>query len=383
MAMTKIRWRRTWFQVHKWIGLILAILIIPLCLSGAALVWDGALDRAVNPARYALSGDTRLSPDAYVAAATARLKPGERIAQLSLPDEGGPVIVSAAGAGKQVRPGPPQRTQIFLDPPTARVLDVSAGGGLVRFLHILHGSLQIPGGWGRTIVGWIGVAMMLSAFTGLWLWWPTIGSLKRAFRWGRHRNLDTNIHQTFGFWIALPLFVLSLTGAWISFPRFVGALSGQTAPRGPDRMAQARARPVAATRLTVATAVDRATKLTAGTVRQVTWPTEKKPDWSVQVKPARGAPVAVSVADDSGVAALAPGPQGPGGQSRLMRQIHEGSIGGPVWQVIVFLGGLLPAVLAITGVIMWWRARGWKAQLAARQRRKPVPGSAASPAGGF
>ena len=110
--MTKLKWRRTWFQVHKWIGLILAILIIPLSLSGAALVWDEALDHAVNPQRYALSGSGRLTPGAYLAAATPRLKPGERMAQLTMPEGDGPVLVAAAGAGQQARPGPPQRTTV-------------------------------------------------------------------------------------------------------------------------------------------------------------------------------------------------------------------------------------------------------------------------------
>ncbi|WP_419809121.1 PepSY-associated TM helix domain-containing protein [Sphingomonas sp.] len=375
--MTKVKWRRTWFSVHKWIGLILAIAILPLCVSGAALVYGHALDRAVNPQRYATSGEALLTPDRYVAAAQARSRPGERIAQLSYPDEGGAVTVALSPAPKPgeaagpPRAGPPQRTVVYLDPPTARVLEVAAsGGGLVRFFHVLHGSLQIPGGWGRSIVGWIGVAMMVSAFTGLWLWWPTVGSLKRGLRWGRHRNVDTNLHQTFGFWIALPLFVLSLTGAWISFPQFFGGLVGEGRPRGPDRMAQARARPVEAARLSAGAAIDRARALTAGTVRQVTWPTEKKPDWSVQLRPQRGAPVTVSVADDDGVAAVAPAMGGQGGVGRFMRQLHEGEIGGTVWAAIVFLGGLIPAMLAVTGIVMWWRARGWKAQLAARQRAR-------------
>ncbi|WP_447413166.1 PepSY domain-containing protein, partial [Clostridium perfringens] len=81
--MNTLAWRRTWFQVHKWIGLILAILIVPLCLSGAALVWDEPLDRIANPARYAVTGDTLLTPSAYVAAAARVLKPGDRIAQLT------------------------------------------------------------------------------------------------------------------------------------------------------------------------------------------------------------------------------------------------------------------------------------------------------------
>ncbi|HEX8555803.1 MAG TPA: PepSY domain-containing protein, partial [Sphingomonas sp.] len=94
--MSKLAWWRFWFQVHKWIGLILAIVIIPVCLTGSALVWHDALDRMVNPSRYAVSGETMLRADAYAAAARAVLKPGERVAQMTMPEDGGPVIVAAA-----------------------------------------------------------------------------------------------------------------------------------------------------------------------------------------------------------------------------------------------------------------------------------------------
>ena len=367
--MGKVKWRRTWFQVHKWIGLVLAIAVIPLSLSGAALVYDDALDQLVSPARYAVSGEARLAPDAYAAAAAARLAPGERVAQLRWPEGEGPVIVAAAGAAAQVRPGPPVRTMVWLDPATARVLDQgSSAAGLLRFVHVLHGSLQIPG-VGRTIVGLIGVAMMVSAFTGLWLWWPATGRVVRGFRWRRRPFLDGNLHHLLGFWIALPLFVLSLTGAWIAFPGVFGALTGAAAPRGPDRSVQARARPVAATRLTAAAATARAAALLPGPVRSITWPTERKPDWTVQIGAGRGR--AVSVADDDGVAALAREPAGQGGTMRLVRGLHEGSVGGPVWRVVVFVSGLVPAVLAVTGVIMWWRMRR-------RPSPRPLAGEGAS-----
>ena len=68
--MTKLAWRRTWFQIHKWIGLLLAILIIPLSLSGAALVWHDALDRVVDPARYRISGYAALVVQAGTATST-------------------------------------------------------------------------------------------------------------------------------------------------------------------------------------------------------------------------------------------------------------------------------------------------------------------------
>jgi uncharacterized iron-regulated membrane protein len=345
--MSKLAVRRAWFQVHKWIGLVLAILIIPLSLSGAALVWHDALDRIVDPARYAISGEALLGPDVYVAAAAAALKHGERIALLTMPEGGGPVVVAASAGTVPVRPGPPQRTMVYLDPPTARVLEVSpSSGGLVRFLHVLHGSLQVPG-IGR---------------------WPTVGKWTRGLRFRRHRNTDTNLHHLFGFWVALPLFVLSLTGVWISFPQVFGKITGEVPrPRGgPDRAALARARPLAKPAQPLAVAIGKARGVAgASPLRSVAWPTDLSADWTVTFA-GRGAAVGVKVADDTGGATAAPArPQG--GVARWMRRIHDGTDMGPVWQVIIFLGGILPAVLAVTGVIMWWRARGWKAELAARR----------------
>ena len=69
--------RSLWFQVHKWIGLLLALLIIPVSVTGSALVWHDWLDETLNPGRYAVSGVPALSPSAYAAAAQRALVPGE------------------------------------------------------------------------------------------------------------------------------------------------------------------------------------------------------------------------------------------------------------------------------------------------------------------
>lgn len=367
--MTKLAMRRTLFQVHKWIGLILAILIVPVSLSGSALVWHDALDTLVNPARYATTGEALLGPQAYVDAARTRLSPGDRITQLTMPEDGGPAIIAATRAGKS-QAGPPARTMVYLDPPTARVLDVAdSRSGLVRTLHVLHGSLLAPG-VGRQIVGWIGVAMMVSCFTGLWLWWPIVGAWARGLRWRRHRNLDTNLHHLTGFWVALPLFVLSLTGAWISFPGFFGAFSGQAARGGgPDRAAAFRAKPLEHPALALNAVVASARTLARGDLRSIAWPTDKRSDWSVAFAGER--PVTVTVADDSGTVARAPD-RAKGGIARLMRRIHDGTGMGGLWQAIIFAGGVIPAILGVTGVIMWLRARVWRGALKQRRGEREV-----------
>ena len=40
-----------------------------------------------------------------------------------------------------------------------------------------------------------------------------------------------------------------------------------------------------------------------------------------------------------------------------MRRWHDGTGMGATWQVLIFLGGIIPALLSITGIIIWWRAR--------------------------
>ena len=95
---TVLRLRTTWLNVHKWIGLCLAILIIPISLTGAALVWDGWLDQQLNPQRYDVStGEPRLTPSQYADAAASRAGTANLIASLRYDEEGdGPIVATYA-----------------------------------------------------------------------------------------------------------------------------------------------------------------------------------------------------------------------------------------------------------------------------------------------
>ena len=350
---TTLRLRGLWFQVHKWIGLTLAILIIPISVSGAALVWHDWLDETINPQRYAATGEAVLGPAAYAASARARLGPDERIAAIRYPEHGGgPVVVSAVRPGE----GRPLRTSVWLDPATGRALDAaSAAAGVVRFVHVLHGSLALPG-WGRTIGGWVGLFMFCSCLTGLWLWWPLTGSLRRGFRWKRQNSTNANLHHLVGFWVLLPLAMLSFTGAWISFPAVFGGAGG------PDRARAARAQPLAETALTADAALAAARPLARGAPTMIGWPTDQAPAWRIAFGRAE-----VTVDDATGAVTPPPLPR-PETRARLMRRLHDGTGMGPVWQVVIFLGGIIPAILAVTGIVMGLRSRGWRAALAGKRR---------------
>jgi uncharacterized iron-regulated membrane protein len=375
-----MRLRALWFQVHKWIGIGLALLIVPISVSGAALVWHDALDEAINPGRYDVSGaEASLPPSAYAEAAQRALGAEGRLMALRYSDEGGPVVATATQTSKGE--GRPARTSVWLDPPTARVLDKAPSeAGLVRFMHGLHGSLTVPG-LGRQIVGWVGVFMFVSCLTGIWLWWPIAGSVRRGFRWKRQNSTNANIHHQIGFWILAPLAMLSFTGLWISFPAVFGAFeaaqprakSGGAAP--PDRARLARALPLARTAMTAEAALAAARPAASGALASIAWPTDLEPKWKIAFARA-GGPAEVAVDDASGEV-TPPRPPRPETNARLMRRLHDGTNMGGFWQAVIFAGGIIPAILAITGLVMWWRSRGWKAALAkkrkARGRLAPQP----------
>ncbi len=364
-----VKMRRTWFSVHKWLGIIFAVVVIPLSFTGAALVWDTALDKAVNPQRFAVSGTATLPPSAYVTAASKALTPGEQIASIRFPEGDGPVVVSASAPSKgAARPGPPQRTNLYLDPPTAHVLDTAkSNDGLLRVLHQLHGTLMIPG-VGRSIVGWLGVAMLISSLTGIWLWWPLTGSFRSGFRWKRQSTTNANLHYLTGFWISVPLAMLAFTGIWISFPAFFASISGAKAPNPADRARMMAARPLVATKQSVDGAFALARPLASGAPVQVTFPTDKAPEWKVSFA-REGGPAEV-VIDDARGTAKPPKPPQPETIARTMRRWHDGHDMGLPFQSLIFLGGMIPVLLAITGIIMWLRTRKWRADIDRKTRTR-------------
>jgi uncharacterized iron-regulated membrane protein len=349
---TKKKLRATWLSVHKWIGLTLAILIIPISLTGSALVWHDWLDAKLEPQRHQSLGPAALTPSAYAAAAKAMLSADERITTIRF-DGDKPVLVTATKPAKGE--GRPERTNIWLDPRDAHVIDKAfASTGAVQVMHVLHGSLMWPG-WGRSLVGWVGAFMFVSCLTGIWLWWPLSGSVSSGLRWKRRNTLNANLHYFTGFWILIPLAMLSFTGAWISFPKVFGAFESRPAPNQQDRAQAMRARPLAETKTPLDEAVKSASRFATGPLTAITWPTDKKAEWKVSYE-REGGPAEVTVADDRGDAKKPKAPQ-PETLARTMRRWHDGTGMGAVWQTIIFLGGIIPALLSITGIIIWWRSR--------------------------
>jgi len=363
------RLRRLWLDVHLWLGAGLMVVLIPLSVSGAILVWHDALDHSIYASRYAVSGPEASQPVAAYAAAAERAFAGRAaLTQIRLPQRAGdPVVAVGRIAGPLGPDGRPRTYNVWIDPPTARVLaDVEIATTFTMVTHQLHGSLLIPG-TGRQIVGWLGWAMFVSSATGLWLWWPRHAGFVKGLRWRRGASTLFNLHHTVGFWLSLPLALLSLTGVYIAFPQTSHVLVGAPAPpvRDPARFAPPVEHP--ATSLETAVAAALAARPGA-TVATLNTPTQgKDPAWRIEIVPAGGGePATVQVRDATGQVRPArprsetarPGGEGgPDPISRWMRSLHDGGGMGIVWRIVITLAGIAPALLGLTGLVMWLRRR--------------------------
>ncbi|MGE0828659.1 MAG: PepSY-associated TM helix domain-containing protein [Hyphomonadaceae bacterium] len=367
------RLRRLWLDVHLWIGVGLSIPIIILGITGAVLVWHEDMERWLHPERHAVSEGAMLTPSAYFAAADEAFGDAFAVTQIRMPEEAGePVVANARAKGRPPEGQRPETRTAWLDPPTGNVLAIAnPRAEMFGIMHVLHGSLMIPD-IGRKVVGWIGWAMTISCITGIWLWWPRNNAILKALRWRRSPSTNFNLHHMIGFWIAIPLAVLSLTGVYISFPQTARAWTAAFVQMSPQREGQGGGGPRggAAPMLRIQTDADAvaqaALALTpGGELALIARPTQARgegppPAWRVGVRvEGEEQPINISVADATGAAKL-PEPRAEAagdGVPMLMRRIHDGVGMGIVWQTIIFVGGIGPVILAVTGFVMWMRRR--------------------------
>ena len=395
------RLRRIWFLIHMWIGVGLSLVLIPLSLSGSYLVWRDEIDRAAHPARFAVGTQpASLEPSAYLGAAQAGFGDRAQVSSLRLPARPGePVIVTG-----QIRPpsaaregdGPagardprshaprarPQSLTAWIDPATARVLEVAnLRKGASMWMHDLHGQLFVFGA-GRQVVGWLGVLMLVSCISGVWLWWPRAGALHNGLRWRRGPGVLINLHYMVGFWVAIPLAALSLTGALISFQPFTRAVVGAFAPVSPPQAARGGplgggGAPLRRTRLTADQAAAAAAAAAPGArLASLTLPTRGpgEPAWRIQLRQPGHEPLTLMVDDATGAAAPAPGRTQTSGDEmiRLNRRIHDGDDTPLVWKLLITVVGAAPALLGVTGVIVWARSQLRKSGMR-RRLAEPQP----------
>jgi len=381
--MSTLRRLSSW--IHLYGGLALGALLIVISVSGSALVFKDTLDRWLRPDLLRVEpGTERVSLNQVVEAAwTAH--PEARPRLLEMPrDEAAPITVRLAD-------GP----HVYVDPYRGTVLGARApDAGVMNTLSHLHIYL-LAGDTGFLLVGVTGLLLVVLTLTGLVLWWPrrlrALGAaLRMSWQHGAPR-FNYDLHRAGGFYTTVFLLLTTLTGtAFVFYPTTQQLISTLTAstpwpPPAPTVEAPAdSSRDLAALDYEAAlqTSLDRLPGAEASFVYVPQEPTapltvrlRTPPEWHpngrsfVYLSPTlEQRPDPVLRVDDAREA--------PGGAQLLQTfyPLHVGAVGGGLVQWLYVLLGLSPAVLSVTGTIIWYRR--WR-----RTPTEPPPNDETAPVG--
>ena len=359
--------RSALFQIHMWVGLVLGVLFVAVSLSGSILVYDDKLTEWIAPIPKARTAGPPL-PLTIMADYTREVVQAEEGGQIqfTLPtDPRDTVGVRLVGKHRKVPASleEPVNLQLYVDPASGVTLDVRRDGRLPVFqwLHQFHGSLKLGRDFGRPLVGWLGIGMVLLGLTGIVLWWPKRGQWKYAFlvrRTATGLRFHRELHAAAGIWMFVAFMAVSFSGVAISFPATMRAIvSANTPPPAPT------VEPVpGARRLGPDHAVMIAKKAMPGaTVRSVTVPAEADRPLSAGVASRFGTNATVYIHPNTGAVLEVRDIANNGGGDTFMalqRPMHDGQGNlGVIWEFLVFLAGLVPLLFVITGVIMWLKKR--------------------------
>jgi uncharacterized iron-regulated membrane protein len=354
---------------HRWAALAATIFILIVAVSGSALVFEGAIDRALNPGlwRVAPTG-AMLSVDTLVARARAAA-PTAAITGITFPPVADLAVVIQAGA-----------VQSFVDPYTGTVKGTRTAAEfnatLPRRLHVLHVSLM-GGKVGGEIVGVVTILSLLLVATGVVLWWPD--KLWRV-RWSASwKRVVFDLHHAAGVIAAVVLLVITTSGLFIHYQ----SLNGLMAKLNTEPVPVASSQPAGEG----GAAVISADSLFA--VARSALPGARVMFLSLPTK-----------ADQPFVAALRyPEDHTPGGRSRVfvnrftgaplqvrstrvaevgtrlgnsIRSIHTGDLWGKPTEAVWLLAAIALASQTMTGCMMWWNGRAARAALKRKETAAPV-----------
>lgn len=381
MSAVSPRARRVWLQIHKVLGLALGLWFLLMGVTGSLLVYYRGLEAQL---------DARLREQPGVTA-PAKIAEVHRTLVAAHPQRGTGWRIEVPS-----RPGEPV-TARFLKPvetqgayfapllattdPSGRMLVANRFWGDTpgTWLYDLHFSL-LGGELGVKVVGWGGVALAASLISGLVIWWPARGRWRQALR--LRRGVSTvrrvyDLHTVFGALGAVLLLILALTGSALALPDLVKPMIASVSPLTPmPRPAVPPSTETTGPRLDADAAIARAVQAFPGA--QVRWidtpatdgglyrirlrqpgePGDRFPDTLVWIDSTRGEIVArrdprhFSAGDTVW---------------QWMHPLHSGEGFGPVGRLLVCLCGVLPVLLAVTGLWRWLDKRRARRRTAARQ----------------
>ncbi|HKR26543.1 MAG TPA: PepSY-associated TM helix domain-containing protein [Acidobacteriaceae bacterium] len=347
--------RRAYLMVHLWAGMIAALFLLALGVSGSIVAFENEIDRALNPKLTWIEPGAKRLTLAQMAAKLEAAYPGSAVMAIGLSDRDdvawNALLTSRAG-----------NRAVAFNPYTGAVLgDESQRNDFVGKVHQFHLRL-LAGRAGGNVVTAAAVLLLVQAITGIVLWWP-----RKLFTFGWRRSwraLNLDVHQVLGLYTSAFLIVFALTALVIHWdddaPRWINRLTGsaneprfpQIRPLSPDKPAPDFDAVLAAAQAAEPDAHATGLFLGSNPVRiAMRHPEDHTPAGRTNVFVDAYTGKIIMIVDSR---KASPG-------FRLVklwnREVHTGDIGGLPTRILACAISLSLPILVVTGPLIWWNRR--------------------------
>ncbi len=362
-----MRWRtfrKGLLKVHLWLAIILSLPMVIIGISGSALLLQREILAHSQPSATG-TGERKPLPE-VIAAAQKSAPQGATAKRIDLPRNSGSPVTVRFTPRDENRP----ERDYFVDPVSLQVLgseDVVERGPFLAFFITIHAFLAMPPPIGLPFVGWNGVALTFMAISGLILWWPRRGQWRNAFfirKGARGAAFHFDLHRTAGIWGLLVLLAVSVSGIYLTFPQKIGPFIKNTFPAADVTTEPLPGYKRFAANPTPDQAIVSAQSAVRNAVPMSIELPGDNPSYTIELEPQGLAPydprVIVVMDSKTGSIDYIDDPRNYAAVDQVLNWQHLLHFGvglGWVWAGQVFLSGLMPLLLAITGLTVWWKRR--------------------------
>ncbi|MDO8938806.1 MAG: PepSY-associated TM helix domain-containing protein [Methylicorpusculum sp.] len=364
--------RAKWLVLHRYLALSAGLLMAIIGLTGSVSLYRDTLDKLFNPAlAIEHSQDNYQSLDKLLDAVKKAHPDRHGAWTLEMPDASHDTVTAWFEKPYETTGQIYAPLMVSINPYTAEVV-ASRLWGQTAMTWLLDWHKQLA--WdalGWQIVGGVGLLMVLSVLSGLYLWWPARKHLFAVFS-TQHNSLIKfafDAHRLIGLLSAVALLSLALTGLNLSFPQMLESLTGSTGMshggNGPLILSTAvpNNRPV---RLSEAAFIAKA-PFPKAELRRITTPSGV--DGTFQVNLRQGSEInqkhpftMVWIDRWSGHIKEVRDPAKFSTGEKLMAwmwPVHTGEALGASGRFIWFLSGISLVLLYVSGVMRWLHRHGW------------------------
>lgn len=222
--------KKLFLWLHQWLGLITGIIIIIVSLTGCIYVFSDELKELVYKDRFFVKAETEKVLPLSVLKENAQRALGAsyKITRCEVYPGNGRSWIFRASKTNEEGIGYWNYYQYYyrayVNPYNGNVIHVEdSQNEFFQLVLSLHMNLLLGERIGSPLVGYSVIAFVLILISGLILWWPKEWrrkKLKKSFRvkWtASFKRLNYDLHNVLGFYILIPIFIISLTGLVFSF----------------------------------------------------------------------------------------------------------------------------------------------------------------------